>query len=500
MKKLRLIGTIFAMVLFVGCSYNELPNNIDIQTISENSPICLNIETRAEIYQGKELDRNYFVSASDLENFVKFRQNTSKRSTFSVKEVKSYGFDSSQTLFYILNYDEGWEVVAADKRLQPTLAYGDSGEFTMDCDNEPMKFWMNMLADGVLQTRLRTADATSATTSTTASTNSDTPTISSSEEQYVDFWNSITPLEITKGKPIDGTITIPDDMYRYRYLIDTEQEIVKIDNGPLLTTEWGQNAPWNTYCPLKTDGSNTRAPAGCVAVAGAQTMYYLRNFFDLEVLSPTSGTCTGNIDNYQQTLTNLSFTAWDDMALVYYEPTYKTNLSALLITYIGMMVGVNYGNEGTSADTMDLPEMVFTPYGIDCDTSNDYDSDQIIQNVTNHIPVVLRGRDALLFGNGHAWVADGYQQEVIRTTKYYFRSLTMLTQAQLAELDKTDANQTVVEDSLVAEKIHMNWGWSASQNAWFSLAPEEWWLKDKNGNDFRLRYYIKMIYNFRPNE
>ena len=50
----------------------------------------------------------------------------------------------------------------------------------------------------------------------------------------------------------------------------------------------------------------------------------------------------------------------------------------------------------------------------------------------------------------------------------------MLTPAQLKELDKTDANQIVVEDSLVAEKIHMNWGWDGYRNDWFSLLPDDW--------------------------
>ncbi len=499
MKRLHFLCALLFVVFFAGCSYNELPEGL-----ANNQPIdgkiILNVETRAEVYNGKELDRNYFVTATDLENFVEFRRTTSKRSNFSVKEVKSYGFDSSQTLFYILNYEEGWEIVAADKRLQPTLAHGDSGEFTMECDNEPMKFWMNMLAEGVLQKRLTSVDSVLSTTNTIVSTNSDTSAVSSSEKLYIDLWENIYILnQVTKGNIIDTPLTVPNNTYSYIYFLDSEQTTVTIDIGPLLETSWGQGHPWNVYCPLKTDGSNGRAPTGCVAVAGAQTMYYLQDFFDLEVLSPTSGICTGNINNYQQTLTNLSFTAWDNMAHTYYESTYNTNLSALLLAYVGIMVEVDYGNDGTSASTMDLPEKVFTPYGIDCDTSDDYDSDYIIQNVTDSIPVILKGRDALLFGSGHAWVTDGYRREVIRTTNYYLCSNMFLTQAYINTLDRTDANIIVEEDSLVAEYIHMNWGWSASQDGWFTLVPAEWWLKDDNGDDFRLRYYINMIHDFRPN-
>ena len=505
MKRLHTFIALITMMMAVGCSYNELPEEMVISTALTDQ-ISLSVETRAETYEGFALDQDYFVTVDDLENFVKFRRSSSEKSNLSVKEVKPYGLDSSHTLFYILNYDEGWEVVAADKRVQPTLAHGDSGTFTMDCDNEPMKFWMNLLADGVLQTRRRTTTADIATTATSTTTSTDSfDVVKSSEEQYVDFWDGISPTEnCTKGDQIIGPITPPDDTPHFQYLITTEQETVYIQNGPLLETRWGQNHPWNAYCPLKTNGSGLRAPAGCVPVAGAQAIYYLQDYFNLNVLSPTQGTCTGNINDFNQSLTNPTFSAWNDMT--HYITSYGTfipyssnpNLTALLIAYVGLMVEVDFGNNSSGADTMDLPDKVFDYYGIDCNTTTEYDSGIIIQNIQNQLPIIMRGVDAMLFGEGHAWVLDGYRQEVTRTTKYYFRSLMMLTPAQLKELDKTDANQIVVEDSLVAEKIHMNWGWDGSQNGWFSLLPENWWLIDDEGDDFRLRYYIKMIYDFQP--
>ena len=41
----------------------------------------------------------------------------------------------------------------------------------------------------------------------------------------------------------------------------------------LLTTQWGQEAPFNNLCPIATDGSG-RCLTGCAATATAQVFYY----------------------------------------------------------------------------------------------------------------------------------------------------------------------------------------------------------------------------------
>ena len=479
MKRLHIFIALITMMMAVGCSYNELPEEMVISTALTDQ-ISLSVETRAETYEGFALDQDYFVTVDDLENFVKFRRSSSEKSNLSVKEVKPYGLDSSHTLFYILNYDEGWEVVAADKRVQPTLAHGDSGTFTMDCDNEPMKFWMNLLADRVLQTRRRTTTADIATTATSTTTSTASfDVVKSSEEQYVDFWDGISPTEnCTKGDQIIGPITPPDDTPHFQYLITTEQKTVYDDIGELLSTEWGQHDPWNTYCPLKTDGSNERAPAGCTAVAGAQLLYYLAHDLGWEIYAPTTASCSGYINNYSRQFDGLSYNAWGNMAQTISEPMVNTYTTAAFIAYVGFISEMDYGNDGSSASTADFNDAIEELYGITSTESNlwDYDASIIINSISDGLPVFMWGAANIFGRHGHSWISDGYRREIIRTTKYYFRSLMMLTPAQLKELDKTDANQIVVEDSLVAEYIHMNWGWNYPflYNGWFSLLPDDW--------------------------
>lgn len=474
------------MMLFVGCSYNELPEELGVD-LPIDERISFNVETRAEVYNGEELDREYFVTATDLENFVKFRRNTSKRSNLSVKEVKSYGFDSSQTLFYILNYDEGWEVVAADKRVQPTLAQGDSGEFTMESNNEPMKFWMNMLADGVLQTRQRSDDAM-AIANTTASTNSDTTTPSTSEKQYVDFWESISPTKNeTKGghlTPIIGP-TQPIDGPQYIYLIDTEQEYRVIEYPEFIVTEWHQDAPWNAYCPLKTDGSGDRAPAGCVAISASQVLYYLHERFNATWYAPSHCFYSGNIDNYSIFFDQYQTSIWGNMAISEgaVKPNILTEYSAMLIAYVGQLIDMEYGNNGSSAFTMDLKEKVFSEFDITCSESNSFNQTAAINNIRDGLPIILRGESS---SGGHSWIADGYKMEYNLVTNYYVRFSTEQSPLYISTLDKDDAHFTSTTESIISQQLHMNWGWNDTNDGEYSIYMTDWLYPNT----------VKMVYNF----
>ena len=483
------------MALFsVACSYNELPDNLQPAATLEDK-ITLNIETRAETYKGEQLDQKYFVTAADLENFVNFRRTESKRSGFSVKEVKSYGFDSSQTLFYILNYDKGWEVVAADKRVQPTLAHGDEGTFTMDTDNEPMKFWMNMLADGVLQTRRDHEYGNSGggvSTASTTSTNTTSSTLSAQNDN-VDFWDSISSDEATRPGgliPTPGPMQ-PVDGY-YIYAIDTEVSYQTYTRDHLLSTSWSQDHPWNQFCPLKNNGSGERAPAGCVAISGSQMLYYLRNYYDLTLYAPTHCYYDGDIDDFYIYFDLYNTTIWDTMApsYVFGEPDSHYTSAAMLIAYVGKLIDMTYGNTGSSASTMQLKEKVFSEFDITCSESDTYDYQIIKNNIYNNRPVILR---ATSDDGGHSWIADGYKYTEKTTITYLVRYETERTPAFLSTLDKDDAHFTMTSTSIVSKYLYMNWGWgSGYNNNWYSGDPN--WTA--SGCTFDTD--VKMVYNFQP--
>lgn len=483
--------------LMSACSYNELPANVAPDVIDEAEFVTV-VETRAETYKGENLNQNYFVTAEDLNNFVKFRRSASKRSGLTVREVKSYGFDSSQTLFYILNYNQGWEVVSADKRTPPTLAHGDSGEFTMDCDNEAMKYWMNLLADGVLQIRLHNDIVTTASTDKTLTTE-----VGSRPEDYVGFWEAISPsTSDTRG---DEIINIPTPgpmtpLY-YVYQVDSETiEGLSSSYGPYIATNWDQDSPWNTFCPPRTVDSNERALVGCVAVAGAQMLYYLHDLFDLMIPTPIHCIQNGDITNSQIEFDLFRYDVWDNMALYDYFPGnppdgYSYDYPALLMRFVGDIIGTQYGINGSGASIIDLVNVFFPLYHIDCTYTESYSLSTITRNLSNRLPVLMRGVNSLN-GFGHVWIADGYKCTYNKVINYYVSYQEPKTDVYLALLDKDDAHYSRTTTEIVAEELHMNWGLGGAGNGYFAVAPSSWVLTSGGDPIAIYQEYVKMAHDF----
>ena len=474
MKRLHYLSLFIVALLATSCSYNELPEELRVKPIFEDK-ITLNVETRAETYEGKALDQEYFVTAQDLENFVKFRRDASKRPDLSVKEVVPYGFDDSQTLFYILNYDEGWEVVSADKRTQPTLAHGDEGSFTMDTDNEAMKFWMNRTADGVLTQRQMSEEE--------ATTRSETADEPEEVNEYVQFWDAIgitdhsTRVEIIT--PIWGPLNPPDTTliikeqkkYYLPHLLDTTYS--ETIYGPYIETTWGQKYPWNLCCPHITMGNP--AIVGCVAVAAGQMLYHLVNRYNLEVTSYQNITCSGVYPNHVLRKHQPSTSLWQDMARYIGDSSEngkKYIYSAALLSEVGEKIGIVYGDSLSTGFTSNIKTHLLDPLNI-TSTYINYGETVVIGELTGpQMPVIVDGTQADA-SVGHAWIIDGYKIFTRITRNYYVWSTEELSNAQLFSYTIDDASG-FEESSQSFYDFHMNWGWSGSDNGWYGLNTNSW--------------------------
>lgn len=469
MKRLHYLSLFIVALFATSCSYNELPEELRVKPIFEDK-ITLNVETRAETYEGKALDQEYFVTAQDLENFVKFRRDASKRPDLSVKEVVSYGFDDSQTLFYILNYDEGWEVVSADKRTQPTLAHGDEGSFTMDTDNEAMKFWMQTLANEVLQTRKQIEDAT-------RTGNSDT--VNEESLNYINFWDSITPIdkkmETRTPRIANDNLTSPE--YHYIYLLDYDIIVDTIQYGPLTQTQWGQGHPWNQFCPLTVDNPEMeRAYTGCTATAGAQLLYYLCHKNNRWLRIPSLVHCAGNTESHTYTFGFLTAAMWDDMALNRFQEARAIN-TAKLMSFIGHLSDMDYRDDGSGAYPNVLLDSLQLYYNIHHNMNFGMDPTAVRMSLRSEIPVMIGGANNFT-GVGHTWLIDGYIKETTTITNYYARFETEQDPSYIAQLGKEDANY-ISKTSSDNEWYYMNWGWNGLGNSSrYSTLSSNWTYDD----------------------
>lgn len=112
---------------------------------------------------------------------------------------------------------------------------------------------------------------------------------------------------------------------------------------PLMSTQWGQDAPFNNLAPLFT---SENAPAGCVATAVAQIMYFHKY--------PSRG--HGVVSNNGQNVELGHEYDWDNMLPSYNNTDYsdaQANLIATLMRDVGYALDMNYGaNESTAAASM----------------------------------------------------------------------------------------------------------------------------------------------------
>ena len=213
---------------------------------------------------------------------------------------------------------------------------------------------------------------------------------------------------------------------------------VKAYVEPLLTTRWGQDAPYNLQCPEKTNakGEQQHCRVGCVACAMGQVMRYHRY--------PEVGIGTGQ-NIFNQMLTAKFGETHYDWANM--RDSYRTGYTddeaaavAELLYHCGVAVNMIYGLESSSTFTAfanNMTTALSRYFGYDTATlrsvnRSKYTKEEWLQIIREELSA---GRPIIYSGNspsmgGHTWVVDGYDE---------------------------------------AGRVHMNWGWLGSMNDYYDI-------------------------------
>lgn len=204
-------------------------------------------------------------------------------------------------------------------------------------------------------------------------------------------------------------------------------EITRV--GPLLEDiAWNQFSPYNDQCPII---NGQHAPTGCVATATGQVMRYHSY--------PPKGTGSKGGINFGATTYD-----WENMLPVYNSKTPGTTEQraevAKLLHHIGVSVNMSYNLSGSgSSNSMAAYALkTYFTYSKGMERANRvvYTDEQWIDLIKNEIdnnrPILYEGTNN--DGNGHSFVCDGY--------------------------DNTG-------------KIHFNYGWGGSGNAFLTIAANQ---------------------------
>ena len=284
--------------------------------------------------------------------------------------------------YYVFNNPEqtGWVIVAGDDRARTILAYGDDYYFDAEEVPECVQDWLNDYAE-----QLEHIDAAATQHGSQAPTSS-----------------------FAAG--------------------------AKARIAPMLTSKWAQGLPFNQQCPSYTTTSGTQySPAGCVATAMAQIMYYYQSSFG-SIAIPAYTSSNKGFVNERPALpaTTFNYSIMND----WYDNATNTSASATetarLIKYCGQAVEMDYGKNTSSATSQ---RNAFTYYfgydkGARQHSRTDYTAaeweNMVYTELAQGRPVFISARK---LSGGHAFICDGYDNGL----------------------------------------YHINWGWRGHQNGYFAL-------------------------------
>ncbi len=297
-----------------------------------------------------------------------------KMSRGGVREIEKMSTEKSKSgeAYYVINYKNsaGFVLVAADKRLQPVLAFSDNGKFNVE---------KNLMPEGLIDW---TEDLKSNVDKIRTKNKEQDKVIQIAWERYSAGTDKYTQSVTSGGYPGSG---------------GSNYEETK---GPMISTIWNQDNGYNFFCPVASGGPCNKAYTGCVATAMAQVMKY-HNYasgFNFGIMpNQVSGSCSPNSGEQEV---------------------------AALMKKAGQSVNMNWGASGSAAYTSNVPDALKNWFGYSSDATyiqlNPVGITQVENDIKyNNRVVIFRGESS--FGN-HAWVGDGYKRFVYydsSTGNYY---------------------------------------------------------------------------------
>jgi len=343
------------------------------------------------------------VSKSDaLQKAAQFLESRGKSVTGSLVMAdgpkKAKANREAAPYYYVVNngQNDGFVIIAGDDRAKTVLGYADSGHF----DQENMPEMVAELLNG-----------------------------------YVEEMESYDEMGI--GEIIEE---VPEGITeRAKTKTPTTNAIM-----PLVTTEWGQDEPYNCACPLMPNSTNVRAYVGCGGVTIAQLIYYYRSRMEANLKVAIPGyTCTTYQSDYRGYVKAPSIAAgtafnWGSMYEKYTSSvtaTQKTNTGKLL-SYVAIAMQSDFGDTYTSSSVSAVIWPLVKYFNFK--TSN-----------TSYL-----SRDAYTYAQWKAMLLEELNQK--RPVVYYGKS-------------KSAAHLFLVDGFDGGDLFHINWGWGGHCNGYFTL-------------------------------
>ena len=355
---------------------------------------------------GKITDEQAYLIASKF-----FKDNSAMRRSPAYGSKATVSLAHAASGYYAFNRGQGggYVIVAADDMARNmVLGYADSGTFDADSMPGAMRWWLGEYG-----------------------------------------------RELAYAAKAGGT-----DTRRLRSQLPTYSAI-----EPLLTSQWGQDDPYNALCPTY---QGEQCPTGCVATALAQIMYYHK----WPERGTGSASYTWEVNGQAQGTLSADFSQstydWAAMTDTYSAASTQEAKDAVakLMYDLGVATEMGYHPAGSGASSYTAVKAMADHFGYDPGVNmldrNVYGLAEWQELLYNSIaagrPVYYSGVTAA--NEGHAFVLDGYSDG-------YF---------------------------------HVNWGWDGISNGYFLVSALDPETQGTGGGSSAFNYDQAAAFNMRPAE
>ena len=463
MRKTLFASVAMAMLLLNAC----VSDSYDAPEIKDEA-------VKNEVLTGIQHDIMVNILSTKFGGYHKGRPNTRAAAEVSLTPYVEDG----DTLLYIAQYADGWEIYSASEKSNMVLFSSDHGRFDMNDPSMPPAF-REMLTEEIRHISDLKADTT----------------------QYVHpSWgpSALTNSDLAEGKIVyhgskntrsDSDIDYDNMPPGHWVLVETEVvEKSEYISPKLITTKWGQGSPWNMYAKWTTNSNGTlvQTLAGCVAVALSQYMYYTHFKDGVPAMSVTQATRTS--DNLDYVFSGASSTIWNTMAKKWYDS--GTEAVALLLGNVGRKVNSDYDIGGTGSEPKYSVPYLSEVYGVNF-THESFNFSKIRNSIDKGYPVIT---DALsnktssgISHNlvGHYFITDQYSITYI-TMRYLYGwerdPWNSEDEDDPWESNEVDEDGNVITWIYTKEEfkdsesggISMNWGWEGSYDSYFYYPYDNW--------------------------
>lgn len=364
--KLKFIYATLALLLLFSCSVED---NLESLMQDNNEIVTYKVtqEEAQSIVQGF-VDEMSFISSTRSANEMSHKEISSVYALRKNLIQTRSGADSNDfpidldTLMYVVNFsnDNGFVLVAADKRTEPIFAIIDEGNFNFELLSEEDNDMFLTFLDYAISTEL---------------------------DDIENFSGNISQTRATSNG----------------WTINTKY-------APILKTKWsqgGENNPnsYGKYCPNKT--------TGCTVIATAQILSHFQTIS--HVNWSYNGVGASSDLHWSQIISDCENN--NGVLSSTYTPQ-SLNEVAHLCRYLGIAFGAKYNSDGSTSVGEDKPIIDwFNKWGgLKASKLKEYNESQIITSIKNGNPVYGRGNSGrkkflgitVKYKGGHAWVYDGY--------------------------------------------------------------------------------------------